>query len=47
MENMYNVQIGKSQEMEDEMEKAKKPNYGEMIQPRRGGSTPSNPKLYA
>ena len=27
--------------------KAKKPNYGEMIQPRRGGSTPSNPKLYA
>ena len=33
--------------MEDEMEKAKKPNYGEMIQPRRGGSTPSNPKLYA
>lgn len=47
MENMYNVQIGKSQEMEDEMEKAKKPNYGEMIQPRRGGSTPSNPQLYA
>ena len=27
--------------------KAKKPNYREMIQPRRGGSTPSNPKLYA
>jgi hypothetical protein len=27
--------------------KAKKPNYGEMIQPRRGGSTPANPKLYA
>ena len=27
--------------------KAKDPNYGEMIQPRRGGSTPSNPKLYA
>lgn len=24
-----------------------KPNYGEMIQPRRGGSTPSNPRLYA
>ena len=47
MENMYNVQIGKSEEMEDEMEKAKKPNYGEMIQPRRGGSTPSNPQLYA
>jgi hypothetical protein len=47
MENMYNVQIGKSENTEDEMEKAKKPNYGEMIKPRRGGSTPSNPKLYA
>jgi len=47
MENMYNVQIGKSKNTEDEMEKAKKPNYGEMIKPRRGGSTPSNPKLYA
>jgi len=44
---MYDSSIGKSQEVEDEMEKAKKPNYGEMIQPRRGGSTPSNPKLYA
>ena len=44
---MYDSSIGKSQEMEDEMEKAKKPNYGEMIQPRSGGSTPSNPKLYA
>jgi hypothetical protein len=27
--------------------KAEKPNYGTMIKPRRGGSTPSNPKLYA
>jgi hypothetical protein len=27
--------------------KAKKPNYAGMIKPRRGGSTPSNPKLYA
>ena len=34
---MYDSSIGK----------AKKPNYGQMIQPRRGGSTPSNPKLYA
>jgi hypothetical protein len=34
---MYDSSIGK----------AKKPNYGEMIQPRRGGSTPSNPRLYA
>ena len=41
------VPVGKSEEMEYEMEKAKKPNYGEMIQPRSGGSTPSNPKLYA
>ena len=41
------VPVEKSEEMEDEMEKAKKPNYGEMIQPRSGGSTPSNPKLYA
>jgi hypothetical protein len=37
MENKYAVQIGK----------AEKPNYGEIIKPRRGGSTPSNPKLYA
>jgi hypothetical protein len=43
----YDNSIGKSEEMEDEMEKAKKPNYGEMIKPRRGGSTPSNPRLYA
>ena len=30
-----------------EMQMAAKPNYGEMIQPRRGGSTPANPRLYA
>jgi hypothetical protein len=30
------------------MDKAKgKPNYGEMIKPRSGGSTPANPRLYA
>jgi hypothetical protein len=34
---MYDSQIGK----------AKKPNYSEIIEPRRGGSTPSNPRLYA
>jgi len=28
-------------------EKAAKPNYEDMIKPRRGGSTPSNPRLYA
>jgi hypothetical protein len=32
---------------ENYMDKAKKPNYSEIIQPRRGGSTPANPKLYA
>jgi hypothetical protein len=37
MENMYAVQIGK----------AEKPNYEDFIKPRRGGSTPANPKLYA
>ena len=44
---MYDSSVGKSDEMEDEMKKAKKPNYGEIIKPRSGGSTPSNPKLYA
>jgi hypothetical protein len=34
---IYNTQIGK----------AEKPNYEDMIKPRRSGSTPSNPKLYA
>jgi hypothetical protein len=29
------------------VDKADKPNYDEMITPRRGGSTPSNPRLYA
>jgi hypothetical protein len=29
------------------VEKAKEPNYSEIIEPRRGGSTPSNPRLYA
>jgi hypothetical protein len=42
------VPVGKSDDVvEDDMEKAKKPNYAEFIQPRRSGSTPSNPKLYA
>jgi hypothetical protein len=34
---MYDAQMGK----------AEKPNYEDMIKPRRGGSNPSNPKLYA
>ena len=34
---MYDSSIGK----------AKKPNYEDFIKPRSGGSTPSNPKLYA
>ena len=33
--------------IDEELGKAKKPNYEDMIQPRRGGSTPSNPRLYA
>jgi hypothetical protein len=40
------VPVSKSEE-EDDMEKAKKPNYGAMIKPRSGGSSPANPKLYA
>jgi hypothetical protein len=34
-------------EEDDDIDKAKKPNYEEMIKPRRGGSTPANPRLYA
>jgi hypothetical protein len=37
----------KSYHSDDEMEKEKEPNYGEIIQPRSGGSDPSNPRLYA
>ena len=32
---------------EGELEMAAKPNYEDMIKPRRSGSTPANPKLYA
>jgi hypothetical protein len=39
------VPVKKGETME--MDKAKKPNYDDFIKPRRGGSTPSNPKLYA
>jgi hypothetical protein len=48
---MYDAQMGKSQmanapyEDAEEMDKAK-PNYEDMIKPRSGGSTPSNPRLY-
>jgi len=31
----------------DDIDKAKKPDYDEFIQPRRGGSEPSNARLYA
>jgi hypothetical protein len=37
MDTNDDIQIGK----------AKKPNYEDMIKPRRGGSTPANPRLYA
>lgn len=40
------VPVGKLDDLENEMAKAK-PNYGDFIKPRSGGSTPSNPKLYA
>ena len=42
---MYDSSIGKSDNMEDEMAKAK-PRYEDFIKPRSGGSEPSNPKLY-
>ena len=40
------VPVGKLDDSENEMAKAK-PNYEDVIKPRSGGSTPSNPKLYA
>ena len=40
------VPVGKTYDMEDDMEKAK-PKYEDFIKPRSGGSEPSNPKLYA
>jgi hypothetical protein len=48
--NSYAEANNKEEQMDDQddmMDKAKKPNYGEMIQPRRGGSEPSNARLYA
>jgi hypothetical protein len=48
---MYDSSIGKKEmanapyEDDEDMDKAK-PNYEDMIKPRRGGSTPSNPRLY-
>jgi hypothetical protein len=50
--NAFMEAKNKEEQMDDaadmmEMGKAKKPNYEEMIQPRRGGSTPANPRLYA
>jgi hypothetical protein len=41
------VPVNKLEETEDQMQKAKKPNYSDIIKPRSGGSTPSNPKLYS
>ena len=48
---MYDSSIGKKEmanapyEDAEDMDKAK-PNYEDMIKPRRSGSTPSNPRLY-
>ena len=48
MTEEYNNSIDKkSHDKEEDDMKKEKPNYGEMIKPRRGGSTPSNPRLYA
>jgi hypothetical protein len=41
------VPVSKLNENEDSMSKQKKPNYDEFIKPRRGGSEPSNGRLYA
>lgn len=44
----YDNSMGKSSNLEDEeMDKAKKPNYGDFIQPRSGGSDPADAQLYA
>jgi hypothetical protein len=40
------VPVGKMDEMDDDVEKAKS-KYEDVIKPRSGGSSPSNPKLYA
>lgn len=55
--NCENCPVCQEEDMEDgpdamdaydnSIGKAKKPNYGAMIKPRRGGSNPSDPKLYA
>ena len=37
----------KENKEEDKHMKKEKPNYEDMIKPRRGGSTPANPRLYA
>jgi hypothetical protein len=42
----YDSEVGMAM-YDAHMGKAEKPNYSEIIQPRRGGSTPSNPQLYA
>jgi hypothetical protein len=47
MENHSMEENSDMESQENYMDKAKKPNYSEIIQPRRGGSTPANPKLYA
>jgi hypothetical protein len=45
-EEMMDSEVGMAM-YDSSIGKAEKPNYGAMIKPRRGGSTPSNPKLYA
>jgi hypothetical protein len=45
----HNMDAEETMDMDNDMDmdKAKKPNYEDMIKPRRGGSTPANPRLYA
>lgn len=47
--DMFMAAKNKEEQMDDmqDLDKAAKPKYDEMIKPRRGGSTPSNPRLYA
>ena len=55
--NCKNCPVCKAEDMKDKPDsmdeydnsigKAKKPNYGEFIKPRRGGSEPANAQLYA
>ena len=46
-DDMIDKSVHDKEDKEEDDMKKEKPNYGEMIQPRRGGSEPSNARLYA